>query len=305
MENSNKASVENEEVSLIDIITVLIRYRKLILIGTLIPTIIVAIYLFFVKPKIKPKMQPYENTTITYTIRLNNIPQKLIEALIQNYNRWWDFNGRMLQDFINPTIIGPLYEKNQFSEECAEGAGETFIKPYIDSKKITCSMSLDTSYNITINMPVTSEEKLNDFMNAFIQYEHDLIQDIYIRDHIETLLERYQRRLNEVQNANPNTVNYEEIQKAKDIIQDIGTYKRENKPFYEIQGKPVIQRNVIYPNNDVPKKVKIKRLIIALIGSFCIFTFIAFLLNMIQNIKEDPNASRKIKDAWYGGRFKK
>lgn len=288
---------ENEEISLIDLFTVVIRYRKLIEIGTLIPVILAALYFFIIKPKKMAAIQPYEDVKAVYTIRLNYMPQKLNEGITQNYYRWWDWNGRILQDFINPTILGPIYEKNQFAAACNEGEGEAYINSFVKNGKITCVNSIDTTYTATINMPVSSEEKLNDFINSFIEYEHDLIQEKYLGDHIELLKERCERKLKEVENANPETVNFDDIQKAKDILQDIETYKKENKPFYEIQGKPVIERTVINS-----RKANIKPMLIVAFGSLFVFIFIAFLLNAIHNIKEDPEASKKIKDAWVNGK---
>ena len=294
---------ENEEISLIDLLAVVIRYRKLIILGTIIPIVLAALYLFVIQPKRKHVTQANEDVKAVYTVRLNYLPPKLYEGITQNYYRWWDWNTRMLQDFINPTIIGPLYEENQFANSCEKGQGENYVKPLIKEGKITCINSVETTYTITINMPITSEDKLNDFMEAFIQYEHDLIQEKFMGDHIELLKERCERKLKEVENANPQTVNFDEIQKAKDILQDIETYKRENKPFYEIQGKPVIERTVINPASS--KKANLKKMLIVAFGSFFVFVFLAFLLNAIHSIKEDPEASKKIKDAWDNGKLLK
>ncbi len=288
---------ENEDISLIDLFTVVIRYRKLIVIGTIIPVILASLYFFIIKPKKMAAIKPYEDVKAVYTIRLNYMPHKLNEGITQNYYRWWDWNGRILQDFINPTILGPLYEKNQFAAACNEGDGEKYINSFVKNGNITCVNSLDTSYTITINMPVTSEEKLNDFINSFIEYEHDLIKEKYLGDHIELMKERCERKLKEVEKANPQTVNFDEIQNAKDILQDIETYKKENKPFYEIQGKPVIEKIAINS-----KKASLKPILIVTFGSLFVFIFIAFLLNAIHDIKEDPEASKKIKDAWVNGK---
>ena len=108
------------------------------------------------------------------------------------------------------------------------------------------------------------------------------------------------RLLKDMEKANPQTINFDEIQKAKDILQDIEKYKKDNKPFYEIQGKPVIERTVIYPESS--KKNNLRNMLIVAFGSLFVFIFIAFLLNAIRNIKEDPEASKKIKDAWVNGK---
>ena len=48
---------------------------------------------------------------------------------------------------------------------------------------------------------------------------------------------------------------------------------------------------------------RVKKLIIATFAAFFIFVFIAFLKNAIENIKNDPEASGKIKAAWDNGKL--
>ncbi len=300
MENQKKIN-ENEELSIIDLLTVVIKYRKLIIIGTIIPVVFAALWFYVAKPKLKPLPAPTTNVKAVYTIRFNYMPQKLVEGIGQNFNRWWDWNGRMIFDFVNPTIAGPLYEKNQFAGAVAEGQGEGYLKPFIDSKAILCENSLDTTYKITISMPSVNTEILDAYIKSFIEYEHNLINEKYLENNIAVLEERCNRMLKEVESANAKTVNFEEITKAKNILEDIEVYKRNKKPFYEIQGKPVIETTINYPAT--PNNTK--KMLIVIVGSFFIFIFIAFVLNAIQNIKADPESSKKIKDAWDSGKIRK
>jgi hypothetical protein len=48
---------------------------------------------------------------------------------------------------------------------------------------------------------------------------------------------------------------------------------------------------------------RVKKIIIATFAAFFILVFVAFLLNAIENIKNDPEASGKIKTAWDKGKF--
>ena len=48
---------------------------------------------------------------------------------------------------------------------------------------------------------------------------------------------------------------------------------------------------------------RIKKLIIATFAAFFILVFVAFLKNAIYNIKQDPEASGKIKAAWDSGKL--
>lgn len=292
---------ESEELSIIDLLAVVIKFRLLIIIGTLLSIILAGLYFYVYKAKKNPPAQPYETVKAVYTLRLNYMPPKLIEGISQNFNCWWDWNGRILNDFVNPTIVGPLYEKNQFAGAVAEGQGEGYIKPFIDSKAITCENSLDTTYKLTVNMPSINTDTLTEYVKSFIDYEHNLINSKYMENNIEVLEERCKRLLKEVEKADPKTVNFDEIQKAKNILEDISTYRRNNKPFYEIQGQPVIERRLVQP----AKANYTKKMLIVAVGSLFIFVFIAFVLNAIQSIKADPESSKKIKDAWDSGKIKK
>ncbi len=304
MSNQEIVTQKNdEEISIIDLIAVIIKYRKLIIIGTIVPSIIVAIWLFIVKPILKPEVLPETKTetTANYTLRINYYPQRVYDAIGTVYNSWWDLNSRLLYDFINPTIMGPIYEKNQFADPVAEGEGEKYIKSFIDKKFISCVYYIDVTYLITIKMPISSVDVLTQYIEDFIDYEHNLIQEKWIGDHLELLKERYQIRLNEFEKADPKTVNFEEVQKAKETLQDIELVVKDNKPFYEIEGKPVIDVKTITPEPPA-KENKIKSIIIVTFSALLLFIFIAFLINTIQNIKADPESSKKIKDAWISGK---
>ena len=61
MENQENIK-ENEEISIIDLLAVLIKYRKLIIIGTIIPAVIAALWLFVAKPILKPVEIPEPET---------------------------------------------------------------------------------------------------------------------------------------------------------------------------------------------------------------------------------------------------
>ncbi len=45
-----------------------------------------------------------------------------------------------------------------------------------------------------------------------------------------------------------------------------------------------------------------KKIIIVLFAALFLAVFLAFALNAVENIKQDPDASKKIKDAWIQGK---
>lgn len=307
MENQENIK-ENEEISIIDLLAVLIKYRKLIIIGTVIPTVVAALWLFVAKPILKPVEIPEPETKtetrVVYTLRSNYLSKRINDALWQEFYVSWDFYNRILDDFKNPNIIGKIYYENQFSKIFDDITEEQqYIIECLDDNLFTLTNPIDINYALTILIPIKSFNKLDDFVNAFINYEIDLANEKFIRNYIDICYERYTEKIAEVKNANPKTVNFDEIQRIKDTVADIELYRKENKPFFEIIGDPVIdtKTTTITPPAP-PKEPKVKELIIVAVASLFIFIFIAFLLNAIQNIKDDPVSSQKIKDAWKAGK---
>ena len=323
MENQENIK-ENEEISIIDLLAVLIKYRKLIIIGTIIPAVIAALWLFVAKPILKPVEIPEPETKtethISYTVRVNYLPSVVYDSLAKYSGGSWDIHGRLINDFTNPNVIIPLYVKNQFiniddikdfnNKEIKDVNADKenkdvdkYITHCINDKLMTLSYAMETSYIITINMPVNSLEKLEAFINSYIKYEIDLIDEHLMGWRLDYVEDLCKRKLSEVKNAAPNTVNFTEIQTIKDTLDGIENWKKLNKPYIEIAGDPVIdtKTTTITPPAP-PKEPKVKELIIVTVASLFIFIFIAFLLNAIQNIKDDPVSSQKIKDAWKAGK---
>ena len=67
-------------------------------------------------------------------------------------------------------------------------------------------------------------------------------------------------------------------------------------PFLSCSSEPFI----------IPEPLgRVKKTIIVTFAAFFILVFIAFCKNAVENIKQDPEASGKIKAAWDGGKLGK
>ena len=88
--------------------------------------------------------------------------------------------------------------------------------------------------------------------------------------------------------------NSSSTQKLKDTQVQIKNFKTTYEAFLTETGSPFI---LLEPLG------RLKKLIIIVFAAFFIFVFVAFLLNAIENIKKDPEASEKIKTAWDGGKI--
>lgn len=298
---------ENEEISIIDLIAVLLKYRKLIILGTIIPTVCTVLWLFVAEPIIKNKIKIEQTTEIktetkvVYTVQQNYKKPKVYSGLADYCGKGMDVGGTFIKDFQNYKILTPLYEKYKFADTVTNEDTEVLIKNWIKNQQFSCVASDNNTFTITIFMPIKSLDQLELFIQSFVQYEIDFMEKMLFGENLDYLEARCRRRLSEVENADPKTVNFTEIQYVKDILEDIEFSRNENKPSFEILGKPVIEKSTITPPAP-PKEPKVKELIIVAVASLFIFIFIAFLLNAIQNIKDDPVSSQKIKDAWKAGK---
>ena len=80
---------KNQEISFIDLLAVLIRYRVLIILGTLIFTGVAVLYTV-----ILPKIFPFMNTrsiTMTYTLEIRELPSD-VQRILSNYFK--QFSGK-------------------------------------------------------------------------------------------------------------------------------------------------------------------------------------------------------------------
>lgn len=277
MDNIEQKTDENEEISLIDLFSVLLKYRKFIVIGSILLIFITSIvYISYVK--YKDKVLNYYD--IEFTIPISNKIKYLNNVV--NY----DLLNDIVVRFKDLGFIAKLNEKyNVF---------------YYDFNKSNFNQ-LD--YNEFINTKVNSgfyQVKLNSTKSSLI-----INLRSYSVDNAKKFISEY------IQNLNSEYRNYFsiEIENRILLLQEIIDNNNANKEIFaekhelENLNKDTVTLFIddfsifITKNNDI-----LPKFIIIIFASFFIFIFIAFLLNAIQNIKSDKEASTKIKNAWEKGK---
>lgn len=268
---------ENEEISLIDLFSVLLKYRKFILIGSILLIFITSIvYISYVK--YKDKVLNYYDIELTIPISnkikyLNNVVNYdllndtvvrfkdlgYIAKLNEKYNVFYydfnksNFNQLDYNEFINTKVNSGFYQ----------------VK--LNSTKSSLIINL-RSYSVDNAKKFISEyiQKLNsEYRNYFsIEIENRILLLQEIIDNNNANKEIFAEK-HELENLNKDTVTL--------FIDDFSIF--------------------ITKNNDI-----LLKFIIIIFASFFIFIFVAFLLNAIQNIKSDKEASAKIKNAWEKGK---
>ncbi|MBQ7905363.1 MAG: hypothetical protein IJ361_06370 [Spirochaetaceae bacterium] len=277
MDNIEQKTDENEEISLIDLFSVLLKYRKFIVIGSILLIFITSIvYISYVK--YKDKVLNYYDIELTIPISnkikyLNNVVNYdllndtvvrfkdlgYIAKLNEKYNVFYydfnksNFNQLDYNEFINTKVNSGFYQ----------------VK--LNSTKSSLIINL-RSYSVDNAKKFISEyiQKLNsEYRNYFsIEIENRILLLQEIIDNNNANKEIFAEK-HELENLNKDTVTL--------FIDDFSIF--------------------ITKNNDI-----LLKFIIIIFASFFIFIFIAFLLNAIQNIKSDKEASTKIKNAWEKGK---
>lgn len=279
---------KNQEISFIDLLAVLIRYRVLIILGTLIFTGVAVLYTV-----ILPTFFPSLNTrsiAVTYTLETRELPSDVQRILsnsqasitlltmsrLQNqsffaeqYKKLFEDKKNIPKDDYEYNIMIQQYQKNNYSVSKGEIPGTLFV---------------------TFTIPDTEEyrEKVFSFMEDSIDLINSELKSTIMPqiNAMLTLLKEIDMKENTNQERNMSTY----LQDQKNMLQLEYVVKNYDS-FVEADDIPYI----------VPSQQdsKLFTIIIVAFASFFLFVFIAFTLNAVKNIKQNPQARQTISDAWH------
>lgn len=283
-----------DEISLIDLFAVLIRYRKLVVIGTLAVALAAFAWLF-VLPKFVPSLDSGKQTVV-YNVETERLPPSLSSMI--NYN----ILTSAISYMNNVSIIADtqkgfsvIADEKKFSSEKLYNLA---IKQAIDSKVFLVKES-NIPGNITVACTISSApekyESLKSFMQKLAKVTSDYIEKILMPEinllekNADSFIEMYGNATTAASKsgASSASVNY------ADISADAKAFKSKYNGFVSIS-----ENEFVIPE---PAKRSIK-FIIAVFAAFFVFVFIAFLMNAVENIKNDENAVSLIKKAWNEGK---
>ena len=290
-ENNNE-----DEISLIDLFAVLIRYRKLIVIGTLAVALAAFAWLF-VLPKFVPSLNK-KTLTISYALKTERLPASVL-PFVNNYSILWTAINYMKDVRV---LADVQREFSIFADEKKASSVSAYnkqIQDAIDKEKFVVKTSpiVDT-IAVILKIPVEKKEFADDFIKKIAKMasdyiETDLMPEIdTLEDNADRILEKYgemglsEKKASASASASA-SVNY------ADISSDIKSFKTKHDEFVKSLDDAFV---VTDPAGRAMK------FIIAVFASFFVFVFISFLLNAVANIKTDPYASNLIKKAWDEGK---
>ena len=290
-ENNNE-----DEISLIDLFAVLVRYRKLVVIGTLAVALTAFAWLF-VLPKFVPSLNK-KTLTISYALKTERLPSSV--AFSVNYDILLTAKNYMNDVRV---LADAQREFSIFADEKKVPSVSAYnkqIQDAIDKEKFVAKRSpIADTIAVTCKIPIEKEDFADDFIKKIAKMasdyiEADLMPEINtLEDNADMILEKYgdlglsEKKSSSSSSSSSSFTNY------ADISSDIKAFKLKHDMFVQFLDDAFVITD--------PAGRTIK-FIVATFAAFFIFVFIAFLLNAVANIKTDPYASNIIKKAWDEGK---
>ncbi len=294
---NNKSPAEDDEISLIDLFSVLIRHRMMVIIGSAVVFVLAAVYLFVV-PLLFPKTMKRE-ITVQYSVNVTPIPGAVAGGLPAKFS---SFKTVVITEFTDHVfLVKELKKNNPF---LAAGAKEPegvelnrFIQDTVFKEKKYSVSPAPIRYEviITLKIPENNLEIATKFIDSMIASVNSSVDSAFLTE-VNKLKNMSQETYSEIQKVFTDNSNLSDAQGLMVTVRQIDEFLKTYERIAEREIEPFV---VVEPMG------RVKKLIIATFAAFFIFVFLAFLINAVENIKKDPEASGKIKAAWDSGKLGK
>ena len=291
---NNTSVAEDDEISLIDLFSVLIRYRMMIIIGSAIVFVLTALYLF-IMPLVFPKTMKREST-VKYSISVTTVPGAISRELP---GRISNLKSVFNAEFTDPVFLVKEIKKNnpyasENAKELTDFEYNKFIQDLQKEKKIRVySAAVRDEVIVELTIPEDNLEIATKLIDSMINSVNETVEPIFLKEIAnvkKTKIETY----DEIQKSFSENSNLTDAQSLMLTVRQIDEFMNSYDCISERTVEPFV---ILEPMG------RMKKLVIATFAAFFIFVFIAFLKNAIENIKNDPEASGKIKSAWDSGKL--
>ncbi len=297
-ENENiTPEVEEDEISLLDLFAVLIKYRILIIAGTALVFIFTCLRLFIL-PLFGDNIT--RGVSIEYRIAVNQLPLAIEQEISSEKNlgivkTMAESQFTDLMSLVEEIkVFNPFDPKNELKLKGYEY--NSYVQNLIKNKTFEAkSAAVRSEIIVKMNVPETDIDKANLFIQNLTAKHNKELEDYFFP--IIDSFEKSRRNAYESLINSANASGKSDIQTVLLILNSIDEFRAGYTSFLSCNAEPFI----------IPQPLgRAKRTIIVTFATFFVLVFVAFLLNAIENIKKDPEASELIKNAWDGGKiFKK
>lgn len=295
MENQIENNTNNEdEISLIDLFAVLIRYRKLIIIGTLVVTVLAGLYLF-VLPMVVPSSSK-KVSAVTYSIAVNRLPLTIERQLPNPVGGSNLISGLFMSNVRNMPFFASVYKDHMFLSTDgklpeSDADFNLMVQEILKKKKVVMQNGpLGASVEIVVEVPDVNIDKVGPFISDLVMRSNaDLSR--YMIPQLEGLRKTTSETIAIMESQTSMLGN--STQDLQRVLSDLDDYMANFQAFVSFEGAPFIVSVA---------QGRMTKLIIVAFAAFFVFVFTAFVLNAVSNVKADPQASKVISDAWKAGK---
>lgn len=291
---NNTSLAEDEEISLIDLFSVLIKHRILICTGTIL-AFVLSVLILFVKPIISKDSK--RNVTIEYRVSVTQLPVALEQEISSSKNLGVVKTMAESQFLDLISIVEEIKKLNPFDANNSVNLKgyefNSYVQNLMKSKKYYAEAA-KVRNEIIVKLTVQENmiDQANLFMQNLTQKNNKELEDYFFPT--INAFEKSRRNAYESLTASGEAAGKSDIQTVLLMINQIDEFFSNYSGFLNCTTEPFI----------IPEPLgRVKKTIIFTFAVFFILVFIAFLLNAIENIKKDPEASDKIKSAWDGGKI--
>ncbi len=290
------ANSADDEISLIDLVSVLIRHRMMIIIGTVLAFVLGAVYLF-VYPALFPKAVKRE-ITVEYSINVASIPGAIASKLPAKFSN--------LKNVVNAEVNDPVFlvkemkKNNPYAAEDSKPLNDLelnkFVQTLLKDKKLSSkSASIRDEIVVTMTIPEEGLDTATRMIDSMIATINENVERPFLLE-VDKLKKTQQDTYDEIVKVYSENANIADAQSLMLNVRQIEEFLNDYKIVAFREVEPFV---VLEPLG------RIKKLIIVTFAAFFILIFAAFLNNAIYNIKKDPEASSKLKAAWDNGKLGK
>ncbi|WP_461248046.1 hypothetical protein [Treponema sp. R6D11] len=299
---SENTQIQNEEeISLLDLFTVILRYRKLIIIVTL-AAVVIAVAGYFVYPlyqvseakkgiktqgimkvEVAQKAQSYMSQTLeSFILSPDNIYNSLYKAGMKNFS--YSGGSIPLNDKNRATI---MYLINLFWIQNMDLNGEEYAKK--DVNKIFNVKR--TGQVVEVTLKETDAKVIKNFMENIYDLSKTGVEE-NMRGNAKLMVNNYERLLNLPKKSESVQMM---LERDFDTFVFLSDFLDGKEAVVKLAGEPVLAEtpvSLILFQNQYPRK----GIMIGFAGLFLSIA-LAFLLNVIRNVKQDKEAMKKINEA--------
>lgn len=274
---------KDSEISFLDLFLVFVKYRKIIFIPTLVFLLFWGLFIF-AKTYIF-HIEEKKSVQVISSLKIEQLSPSLANYLDINVSSTVKSS---LEDYMNFSNIEKKYHI-WTSQEMSERVYNAIIKNILESKSFLVDKKSNDVIRVTSTIQEEDIELYNYFISDYIQYISQAIeykiQDLLnsAEKNIDIMIERFEKN----DSFSPN------LSSLLSLKVEILNFKECHHNFIEVDGKPF----VISVGNGNSIKI-----ISSIIAIFIFSVIFAFLLNLINEIKNDSVKYQKIKDAWKAGK---